>query len=161
MIGWIWLVGEQQLKILIICHYIRHNTLGKVLIIQARAQVYFNFQTIFFTSSSEKWASTRIVLLRFSAVHTYSRLCFKTTTFYSHWPKSIPKFSLSSSEIKVWSTNLSLRVLLHNGLTQNITGTQWLLNSVESFKLGLFGFKSRHNNTEAQTVLTQMTCCKS
>ena len=159
MIGWIWLVGEQQLKILIICHYIRHNTLGKVLIIQARAQVYFNFQTIFFASSSEKWASTRIVLLRFSAVHTYSRLCFKTTTFYSHWPKSIPKFSLSSSEIKVWSTNLSLRVLLHNGLTQNITGTQWVRNSVESSKVGLFGFNSRHNTKLKH--LTLRTRCKS
>ena len=61
--------------------------------------------------------------IRFSPVHTYNRLCFKTTIFYSHWPKSIPKFSLSSSEIKVWSTNMSLQVLLRNGVTQNITGT--------------------------------------
>ena len=62
--------------------------------------------------------------IRFSPVHAYNRLCFKKTIFYSHWAKSIPVFSLPSSEIKVWSTNLSRRVLLRNGLTQNITGTQ-------------------------------------
>ena len=62
--------------------------------------------------------------IRFSPVHTYNRLCFEKTIFHSHWAKSIPVFSLPSSEIKVWSTNLSLRVLLRNGLTQNITGTQ-------------------------------------
>ena len=97
--------------------------------------------------------------IRFSPVHTYDRLCFKKTIFHSHWPKSIPMFSLSSSEIKVWSTNLSLWVLLRNGLTQNITGTQWLRNSVESSKVGLFGFKSRHNNKLKH--LTLRTCCKS
>ena len=97
--------------------------------------------------------------IHFSPVHTYNRLCFKKTIFHSHWPKSIPMFSLSSSEIKVWSTNLSLWVLLRNGLTQNITGTQWLRNSVESSKVGLFGFKSRHNNKLKH--LTLRTCCKS
>ena len=61
--------------------------------------------------------------IRFFPVNTYNRLCFKATIFYSHWPNSIPKFSLSSSEIKVWSTNLSLQVLLRNGVTQTITGT--------------------------------------
>ena len=144
-----------------VCHYIRHNTLCKVLIIQERAQYSLISKQFCFASLRKMGVHAYRFPIRFSAVHTYNRLCFKTTIFYSHWAKSIPKFSLSSSEIKVWSTNLSLRVLLHNGLTQNITGTLWLLNSVESFKLGLFGFKSRHNNTEAQTVLTQMTCCKS
>ena len=63
--------------------------------------------------------------IRSSPVHTYNRLCFKTTIFTRTGLKAFKNSpSLASSEIKVWSTNLSLQVLLRNGVTQTITGTQ-------------------------------------